>query len=375
MISIEIRSITINCVCKSANFNAIIKQTVYSCFISNLNISSVAVVTDVTRNQTFLSGNVDVKLLAVHNQTVAVLPEKLGIFFVNVEGFEIISSGLKMIGKKNLKDFASLKYLNLMKNKLECLPENLFERNSMLEILIVCCNNLKVIHSSVFDTPRLIYIDFRRNVCVSSKAEGTDELLRLSREVDSKCPPSIEVYCTYEDRDFAAGNYYTCSVRFWIVVIDFMTVSDFQGRQADKSLRNCHVKGLIVDEMTTKFLPTNLAQHFPKLSAIEVIGGRLSRLEQKDLKPFPHLKVLWLPRNNLESLSSDVFEANLKLEKISFYENRIKFIANGVLNPLKHLQYANFELNECIDSFASTKVCIKSLEIKMHDKCLRKKES
>lgn len=323
--------------------------------------------TNVTRNHKIQKEYSDIKLLAVHNQSCSVLPTRLGGFFVNIEGLEVMNSGLKEIGKENLMDFPRLEYLNLMKNYLECLPKNLFEGNLWLKTVVVCCNNLKTIHPTIFHLPRLNHVNFRRNICISKQADGNDEISKMNREVSRKCPPSIEVYCTFGDYEFADGSYYTCSVRFWIVVIDYMTVSNFEGRHDGR--KNCHVQGLVVDEMTTKFFPTNLAYHFPKLTAIEVIGGKMSRLERRDLKPFPHLKVLWLPRNNIETLSSDVFEGNLKLEKISFYENKLKFIGSGILQPLQHLKYINLELNECIGSFSSAQNCIKNIEREIHEYC------
>lgn len=366
-ISSEIQSLSINCVCRNATYNAVLQSTVYSCFINDLNISSHEEVTNVSRKHEIRKMNSDVKLLAIHNQTVDELPDKLGSYFVNVDGLEVIRSGLKTIKEEDLKDLRNLKYLNLMQNELECLPKNLFENNLMLRTVIICCNLLKVIPPAILEPSHLQYIDFRRNVCVSKKAENGKEVAGLWREITNKCPPSIEVYCTFGKRDFPAGTYYACVVRFWIVVIDYLTVESFQGRHDGG--QNCNVKGLRVDEMTTKFLPTNLAYHFPKLSAIEVIGGRMMRLEKRDLKPFPYLKVLWLPRNDIETLSSDVFKGNLLLEKISFYENRLKFIESGIFKPLKHLQFVNFEFNECIDRFASSANCIGSVEEEMNEHC------
>lgn len=363
----EIQSLSINCVCRNATYNAVIQSTVYSCFINNLNISSHEIVRNVSSEHEMKRTNSDVKLLALHNQTFDELPDNLGSHFVGLNGLEVIRSGLKVVRKENLRDFKSLKYLNLMKNKLECLPKNVFEYNIQLRIVVICCNQLKVIHPTVFELPHLYHVDFRRNICISKKAGYADEFSSLQREINKKCPPSIEVYCTFEDRDFPSGNYYSCVVRFWIVVIDYLKVESFQGRHDGR--QNCNVKGLRIDEMTTKFFPTNLAYHFPKLSAIEVIGGKMVRLEKKDLKQFPHLKVLWLPRNEIETLSKDVFEGSLKLEKISFYENRLKFIESGIFKPLKHLKFISFELNECIGRFASTAICIRSIEEDIDEHC------
>lgn len=367
----ECLTFTINSVCGNGTYQAILKEVVYSCYITNLNSSSTnETVEDVIRTHELTITNFDVRLVKIHNQTCHEIPEKLGSFFSKADGLEVINSGLLKIKKEDLKDLTDLKYLNLMKNRIECLSEDLFQNNLKLQFIIICCNQLKIIDNSIFDQHLHIkHLNLRRNVCLSKKSEDKRELSSLRKEVEKKCPPSIEVYCTFEDQDFPVGDQiYTCEVRFWIVVIDYMTVEEFQGRH-DAGRVKCNVKGLRVLEMTTKYLPINLRNHFPKLEAIEVVGGRMTRLEKRDVRPYPHLKVLWLPRNNIETLSNDVFEKNLKLEKISLYENRLKFIGSEVFKPLKRLGFVSLELNECIDRFASTRTCIKSMKKEIEAAC------
>lgn len=360
----------IDCVCGNGSFHSVLIENVYSCYITNLNISTNdKVVTDVMRKHEIKMTNADVRLLKVHNQSCYEIPYKLGTFFIKIEGLEVIHSGLETLKKENLKDFKNLKYLNLMKNKIEILSNDTFQYTTKLQFIIICCNKLKIIGVDIFnDLNQRQHVDFRRNVCISRKSDNDDDLYSMKKEIAKKCPPKIEVYCTFADEDFPSGNYYMCEVRFWIVVIDYMAVEEFQGRH-DGGRKNCNVRGLRVPEMTTKYLPINLCKHFPKLEAIEVVGGRMVRLEKKDIKIFPLLKVLWLPRNNIETLANDVFEGNLKLQKISFYENRLKFIGSEVFKPLKFLKYINMELNDCVDKFASTAVCIKSLEKEVAKEC------
>lgn len=349
-----------------------LKETVYSCFIENLNFTndlSDKILTNVIRKHESKKTNADVMLLKVHNQTLHEFPERLGQFFSQIEGLEVINSGLMILKKEHLKDMKSLKYLNLMKNKIEVLRNDVFRHNPKLKFLIICCNKLKVIGIEIFEHIQNVkHVDFRRNVCLSKKSDDSTDLAKMKIEIRKKCPPTIEVYCTFSETDFPVGKYYTCEVRFWIILIDYMAVEDFQGRH-DSARKNSNVRGLRVHDMTTKYLPINLCKHFPRLEAIEVVGGKMAKLERNDINIYPHLKVLWLPRNNIETLSSDVFEENLELQKISFYENRLKFIDIDILKSLQHLKYINLELNECIDGFASTDICIKSIEKKIFEQC------
>lgn len=367
----DIQSFALNCSCGIHSYSAVFNESVYSCYVNNLKLSlySGPVTNIVVRAYELKSTNADVKLIKIHNQTCEEIPEKIGRFFINIEGIEIISSELKVIKKSSLEELKNIKYLNFMKNEVETLARDLFENNQMLQVVIICCNKLKVIGLEIFDHLHDIqHVDLRRNICISQKSENKENLKIMKKEIEKKCPPSIEVYCTYGDVDFPVGSFYTCEVRFWIVVIDYMTVSNFQGRQSGGK-KNYNVNGLKLTEMTTKYLPINLCKHFRRLEAIEVVGGKMARLEQRDIKPFPHLKVLWLPRNNIESLSSDVFEENTKLEKISFYQNRLQFIGSEVLTPLKSLQFISFEFNECIDQYAFSLICMEKLEKEINNNC------
>lgn len=367
----NINCFPIECFCGIGNYSAVYKDSVYLCFVVNMNITtSDKLVTNVIKKHDLKKTNFDVKLLKIHNQSCPEIPERIGTFFSRLEGLEIINSNLRSVIKEDLSDFKNLKYLNLKENKIEVLRNDTFKHNTKLQHIIICCNELKLIGISLFEhLNQLKHVNFKRNVCISRKSNDAEELASLRKEISKKCPPSIEVYCTYGDQDFPAGRYYTCEVRFWIVVIDYMAVADFQGR-LDSGRKNCEIRGLRVREMTTKFLPINLCKHFPKLEALEVVGGRLTKIEKKDIKPFPNLKVLWLPRNNIETLSNDVFEANHKLEKISFYENRLQFIGIDVFKPLKHLKYVNLEFNDCIDRFAACKVCIDVMTKEIGENCI-----
>lgn len=366
----KVESFAIDCTCGQGSYHALVIETVYSCHVVNLNITaSHKLVTNVLRKHEIKMTNSDVRLLKIHNQSCFEIPEKLGLFFTKLEGLEVINSQLEKVKPESLRDFKNLKYINLMKNKIEVLYNETFQHNTKLQFVVICCNKLKVIGIIIFDhLHHLKHVDFRRNVCLSKKSENNEELHSLTKEIGNKCPPSIEVYCTFAEQDFPGAKFYTCEVRFWIVVIDYMSVEDFQGRH-DSGHKNCNVHALRVPEMTTKYLPINLCKHFPKLEAIEVVGGRMTRLERRDLKSYRHLKILWLPRNNIETLSSDVFEGTLKLERISLYENRLKFIEVDVFTPLKNLKFVSLELNECIDRFATTKICIVSIGKEIAESC------
>lgn len=228
----EIQALEVYCACGNSSYAAGLKETVYSCYVNNMNITSqTETVTDVIRKHEAKHTNSEVTLLMIHNQTCHQFPQKLGSFFVNVEGLEVIRSKLKTVTTASFSDFKNLEYLNLKKNNIESLPEGLFDHNTLLKTVIICCNKLKIINANIFDSlPNLKHVDLRQNICVHMKSNDKDDFASLMKHIVKKCPPSIEVYCTFGEQEFSVGSFYTCDVRFWIIGIDYMTISDFQGR-------------------------------------------------------------------------------------------------------------------------------------------------
>lgn len=362
--------------CGNDTYYSTFNDTVFTCIAAPdaLNVfEENENVTEVTRSEEIpmpkVMENSDVKLIKIYNQKLIDLPNELGTFFAETEGLEVVSSGLRIIRKKSLQSFEKLKYLNVRKNKIEVLGHNLFDENNNLQVIIISCNKLKIICADTLASlPHLTHVDLRRNACISRKAQTDTEISSLLGEISRKCPPSIEVYCTFDDLEFPSDIIYGCEVRFWIIAHDYMTVSDFLGRHQG-SKDNFHIKSLRACDMTTKYFPINLVSNFPRLEAIDITGGRLQRLEQRDIKPFPRLKILWLPRNEIETLANDVFEKNLELEKISFFDNRLMFIGTEILKPLNRLWYINFELNECIDGEASNKNLMRIALLEVKENC------
>lgn len=99
-------------------------------------------------------------------------------------------------------------------------------------------------------------------------------------------------------------------------------------------------------------MPKEIEKFFPDLEAIKIIMSNLKSIKKADLKPFSKLKELCLGKNDLETLDSDLFEFNRELRFVSFYQNKLKFIGEDILKPLKKLEDARFMYNCCISQEA-----------------------
>lgn len=96
-----------------------------------------------------------------------------------------------------------------------------------------------------------------------------------------------------------------------------------------------------------KRIPTNLAEFFPYLIAIELKDTHLIAISSNDLRPFPNLEIFISYHNNLVSLDGDLFKFTQKLRIISFYDNYIQKVGEDLLKNLTNLEHANFDKNPC----------------------------
>ena len=100
---------------------------------------------------------------------------------------------------------------------------------------------------------------------------------------------------------------------------------------------------------TAHFVPQNLGNFFPAITGLAILNSKLKDVQKKDISQLPKLKQLYLYGNDLQSLPADLFEANLDLEIISFERNKLLHVGQGILTPLKKLQWASFNPNPCIN--------------------------
>lgn len=118
------------------------------------------------------------------------------------------------------------------------------------------------------------------------------------------------------------------------------------------------------------YFPKGLDKFFPNLEAIQLLHSPLKTIEQADIRPFgSKLKKFILGGNQIESLDSDLFEYNSELRWIGFQENNLKSVGKNILRPLKKLQRAYFDDNECIDKAAMNENQVQVLVAELEEKC------
>jgi hypothetical protein len=116
-------------------------------------------------------------------------PQGLGERFVSVEVVRITTCNMRLLLKEDMANLESLKYLDLVGNKLEKLGSNAFENAPNLVEVILNNNRLMFVGSKILEPlKKLTIVSFGGNVCVQAFAKFSEEqLARLKMEIRLKC--------------------------------------------------------------------------------------------------------------------------------------------------------------------------------------------
>ena len=79
----------------------------------------------------------------------------------------------------------------------------------------------------------------------------------------------------------------------------------------------------------------------PNLTTIEIYYSNLLKISKWDLEGLAQLTCLNMSFNKIEHLPGDLFECTPYLKEIHFEHNRIKFIGEDILKPLRQLRVFN----------------------------------
>lgn len=126
---------------------------------------------------------------------------------------------------------------------------------------------------------------------------------------------------------------------------------------------NLDVGGLVVHDQFLKHIPSNLAEFFPYLIAMELKDANLISLSSGDFKPFPNLMIFISFHNSLVKLDGDLFMFTPKVRWISFYDNFLQHVGQDLLKNLTELEFAGFDKNPCTTLYAETPEEIAELKI------------
>lgn len=152
------------------------------CVVQNLVINSPnQIVTSINSDTNFYDNSI--KMIYIHGQTVHYIPKGLAKFFPDIQGIEIMNSGLKSIEKSDLQPFTNLQDLHLGSNLLETLDDDLFEFTPKVSCIILGDNKINSIGENLFDPLIKAPSRFSIDGCLSSYNSAT-----FKSDVKKLCP-------------------------------------------------------------------------------------------------------------------------------------------------------------------------------------------
>lgn len=133
--------------------------------------------------------NINVTQYFARSLIVERFPKGLGDHFTSLEVVRITSCNMRLMLKDDLENLQTLKYLDLIGNKLEKLESNTFELTPNLLEVILNNNRLQFIGARLVEPlVKIQLISFGGNVCIASQSRYSQEQLdRLKTEIQLKC--------------------------------------------------------------------------------------------------------------------------------------------------------------------------------------------
>lgn len=149
-----------------------------------------------------------------------------------------------------------------------------------------------------------------------------------------------------------------------VTSVNGQSAAEFQGQG---------VNGFFSIEQTINYMPKGLDKFFPNLELIQIYNSKLKSIVKSDLASFSTSKTLFLPFNEIETLSSNLLSNNLQLYSIDLNSNKLATIGEKTFETLAKLEQLNVSNNLCIDSHTMTKEDIPALLDELKQKCSQTK--
>lgn len=124
-------------------------------------------------------------------------------------------------------------------------------------------------------------------------------------------------------------------------------------------------------DVELKSFPRDIFSFFPNIVSIKIeVDNDINQLSSDDLKQLTDLKVLWIEKSKIKSISGDLFKYNKKLRNISFESSKsLEHVGKGLLADLSDLEYVCFRNSNCIQQDAESQYEIPELTKKLLTQC------
>jgi len=163
---------------------------------------------------------------------------------------------------------------------------------------------------------------------------------------------SIDIQCSYNTNFHYSilGRVYRCEIEnnFDVAATEEVVATSVNGKHWD-NMNDENVTGLFAVSKNIKTIPKNMENFFKNIKLIDIVDNRIKKIQQDDLKPFTKLVYCGFKDNEIETLENGLFDYNLELELVSFWNNKIIQVGPNVFDHLTKLTWLYFDQNSCID--------------------------
>lgn len=164
------------------------------------------------------------------------------------------------------------------------------------------------------------------------------------------------------------NNAHNIKDKYWLSIANAnitkpnLFVNSIEITSNEKQFKN--MVEIVFDKLQVFYVP-EFHFDYRAIKKFTVINSHLKIIHREDLKQFSNLKILWLQRNDLEVIESNLFDSNRDLEEINLNQNKIWFVGQNTFKSLLKLKTFNFSNNWCI----TENVELNSLNDIMNQKC------
>jgi Leucine-rich repeat (LRR) protein len=318
---------------------------------------------------------------------------KENLFTVECEKIEMLHlnwNDIEIIERKAFYHLKNLVEIKLYENKIESIPENIFQTNLKLEIVYFQNNQIKALNPVIFKHLKYLReVDFSSNRCANKEFTSEENYTIDHEELNNKLTPCYDncienQECTAKSKTWIkrlSCRFYESKPGAVLPSVKFCQVSgiDFSFQTFDHNFTFVGLESKLKETTAVEikqspnldFVPVEMILKFPSLlglkithSKIEILRENLFTREFENItyldmssngiqqvfsafKNLPKLRWVILSKNSIETIIYRVFKNNKKLEVIDLQGNKIKMINKKLFLNLAGLQIVNFRKNKC----------------------------
>lgn len=295
------------------------------------------------------------KYLIFRQQVVTFLPINIHEAFPILRSFEVSKSGLLNIAQRFFKGLQDLELLNLTGNLIDEVESGCFTDLQHLTILDLSHNRIQSVKTKSFEGlneleslylndnrvkelstdfltifKNLKFLDFSSNNCSITNFPNKS-LKQIENEIITTCPAPFELNCVFSNKSTI------CRATKLVFKHESIKMQAANSQEIVK---------FIVDRQLLKFIPSRLAEIFPKLQRILILSSQLSSLTTNSFKNLFSLTCIEILGNDLKNINADTFDAVPQLEFLDLSSNHIRSLPQQIFVRLALLTELRLSHNE-----------------------------